>query len=207
MSAGCAAFIRADCTRWYDELEAAFPTAVFRVIGPDGHDVADARVRIDDEPAIAVDGRAMRIEPGPRRIEASLTNGTKTTVNVVILEGQKNRPIDIVLPRRDPERPPPGPPPPARTSSPSGIPTLTWVLGGTSIAGLAMFAGFGLLSVSSERDLRERCSPVCSSGEVGEVRDQQIVADIGLAIGVLALAGAAVVYFTRPAPAPAADMR
>jgi hypothetical protein len=75
------------------------------------------------------------------------------------------------------------------------------VLGGVGVAGLGVFAGFGLAGKSSQDDLEKTCSPRCSPDDGKSVKTKYLLADIGLGVGVLSLA-AATYFAVRPAPAP-----
>jgi hypothetical protein len=199
MRAACPAFIRADCSRWYEEVSDSMPTIVLHVVGPTGADDASARVTMDGV-AAPTDGRAVPADPGPHVFEAKLGDGSTQTRSVIVLQGQKDQRIDIAFPSsqlraeagggtRPVDRLPAGARP---------IPPLAWALGGVGVVGLGVFAGFGLASVSAESRLRDECKPVCSSDEVRSVKTQQAIADIGLAVGIAALVSAVVVVIARP---------
>ncbi|WP_438030710.1 hypothetical protein [Sorangium sp. So ce233] len=103
-------------------------------------------------------------------------------------------------------RPPASPaaPPPASPDAPPAepsIPPLAWAAGGVGVAGLAVFAVAGALSLDAEADLRATCAPRCAADDVRAVRVQHAVADLGLGVGVVALGAAAWLYLTRPAAA------
>lgn len=74
----------------------------------------------------------------------------------------------------------------------------TWVLGGVGVAGLGVFAGFGLAGRSGQSDLEDRCSPRCSPAEAKSTKTKYLIADIGLGVGVVSLAAAT--YFALTAP-------
>ncbi|WP_433937320.1 hypothetical protein AB3662_22060 [Sorangium cellulosum] len=119
-------------------------------------------------------------------------------------------------PPASPAAPPlaaPAAPPPASSAAPPlaspaappaepSIPPLAWAAGGVGVAGLAVFAVAGALSLDAEADLRATCAPRCAADDVSAVRVQHAVADIGLGVGVVALGAAAWLYLTRPAAAP-----
>ncbi|WP_437961244.1 hypothetical protein WME76_17480 [Sorangium sp. So ce119] len=90
---------------------------------------------------------------------------------------------------------------PAAPPAEPSIPPLAWVAGGVGVAGLAVFAVAGALSLDAEADLRATCAPRCAADDVRAVRVQHAVADIGLGVGVVALGAAAWLYLTRPTAA------
>jgi hypothetical protein len=196
MEAACPEFERVDCGKWLDEVTASLPTVVFAAIDA-GHDVQDARIEVDGV-AVAnrTSGRAVEIDPGDHVVRAVLTDGRTRESRVTILQGQKDRIVEItfapVEPPRDATRPIPVSP------APRPVPFLVYPLAAVGVAGLATFAGFAFASSSKRSSLEDRCAPVCTDAQVSSVRTLQIVADVSLIVGAASLVAAGFFYFTRP---------
>jgi hypothetical protein len=215
----CQAFIRDDCARWLDEVELAMPSAVF-VVRMGGKVVDDVTVICDEEPLTEkVDGRAMTIDPGKHTCRFEAASATPGRIDVLIIEGQKNRVIEVDLRPRVAPLPPvkaPAPAAPAvsrpqvRVSAPAairlparreqpGLPpaeqefrkSLAIAFGATAVAGVGTFAVLGLRGLAEERNLAGSCAPICERRDIGAIRTTYLLADIGLGIGLVsaALAG------------------
>jgi hypothetical protein len=95
-------------------------------------------------------------------------------------------------------------PPP---SSGSRLRPYAYIAGGVGIAGFATFGIFGLMDKSTYGDLQNACPHnVCPPGKQGEVdsgRTQQTVANVGLVVGAVGLAGGATLFLLSPAKASA----
>ena len=95
------------------------------------------------------------------------------------------------------------PPQPIVVESHSRAPILAYVLGGIGVVGLAGFAGFAADGYSKKSELDETCRPSCPDAKVDDMQRSFLVGDVMLGVGIAALAGAAIVYFTsRSALAP-----
>ena len=207
----CPAMIRAECTKWQTETEQSIPSVVFSVHGPDGSDLTDVKVTMDDE-VLASDlkGTAINVDPGPHRFLFERPgNAPKELKLVVLLEGEKRRKIDVVLAAAD--RAPAAtpvtlpPPPPAKgekgEDAPSGpsrpIPTSVFVLGGIGIAAFGGFVGFALSGYSGKSDLDD-CKPFCSKDQIDDNKTTFLISDIFLGVSVVSLGVATYLFLTRP---------
>ncbi|WP_437738299.1 hypothetical protein [Sorangium sp. So ce1335] len=214
----------ADCGPWLAEVEQSLPSVVLAAKGPDGRERLDVRVLVDGRLlAATLDGKALPVDPGPRTFRFEPATGPAVAERVLIREGEKNRAITVTLgapaarapaaPRPlasplasapAPPRSAPAAPPLASAATPRAepaVPPLAWVAGGAGVAGLAVFAVAGALSLDAEADLRATCAPRCAADDVRAIRVQHAAADIGLGVGVVALGAAAWLYLTRPAAA------
>ena len=198
-AAGCPNAVRADCTRWLGEVDAALPSVILQAQDGSGHDVVDARVTIDGvAQQKALDGLAIPLDPGTHvvRFEAA---GLEPVQQILSLrEGEKSRLVSAVLTRAGASAVAP-PDPPRR----SGVPAGAWILGG---AGLVM-VGSGVVlwarGVSERDDLRERCaSPSsCPESNIDAARTKLRIGDVLVGAGALAI-GAGIWIALRPgAPA------
>jgi hypothetical protein len=189
----CPAFVRRDCTQWLAETDASTPTVVLTARGPDGGPAEAVSSWIDGVPlAKEIDGRAIPVDPGPHAMRYTL-GGLAIDERVVIPEGAKNYELvaDFTKVAPPPPLQPPPPTPRTRAEAPavaahdSGLPTATWVLGGVSAAGLVSFAAFGIAG-----RVVQGCAPDCTADQVHSLRADYLVADLSLAAGVVAAAGA-----------------
>jgi hypothetical protein len=189
MADACPEVARMQCGEWLAQVERDVPTVVLEYVDAAGRSRTDVSVRVDGQPfAAALDGQALPIDPGPHEFVFEPSAGPPVEERLTILAGEKNRRVTALVPRAPPPpsvaAPSPEPPP---EESPSVHPSV-WALGGVSIVGFALFAGFGLHSISLEG-----CAPTCSDDEVGDIRTERIVADVGLGVGLAGLAATVLV--------------
>ena len=196
----CPSAVATQCTAWLREVDQSLPTVVFAVRDAAGKDVSEARVTSQGQLlAERLDGRAVALDPGRHTVRFELPDGRKLERTIVVRQGEKNRLIEIQEP------PPPAPVrtakpsarEPVRASEPDSIPTLAIVLGAVGVLALGSFAYFAYDAKTDVDDMDSRCAPDCKQSEVDTAERKALVADISLGVGVLALAGAGVVFFTR----------
>jgi hypothetical protein len=201
----CPASLQPDCLRWLGEVEHLIPSIVIVVRRDDGSDVKDAHVTIDGHAhADRVDGLASEVNPGEHAIRVEV--GAVVLEQVVLTHvAEKGRIVTFHLPA---PRPPPPPAPVVvklEPHRPVGWPT--FVLGGLGVVGLGIFGGFAIQGESRYADLRD-CRPACNPDDVDAARSSYRTSDIALALSLVALAGAAVTFLTRPTVlSPAASPR
>jgi hypothetical protein len=196
----CPALIKADCTRWSDELERALPTVVFVAKDEHGSDLADVQVYVDDRKvADRLDGRPMPVNPGEHTVRFE-SGQRKVEQKVVIAEGQTNRSVKGDFAPATP------PPPPAPEKKGRHIPVISFVLGGVGVVGLVSFVGFGAADLSAQS-----CKPTCSQAQADAVHRDAAIADVSWIMGVVALGGAAAFWLLQPsqssASPPSASLR
>lgn len=102
-----------------------------------------------------------------------------------------------------PEDKPDNGPPPADTAPPpsssgrSSLRPWAYVAGGVGVAGLAAFTVFGLMSNSDYSDLQNSCHPGCpanKSSEIDNGKTYQLIANIGLGVGIVGVAAGATLF-------------
>jgi hypothetical protein len=200
----CPEFIMTDCRRWLDEVEYAMPTVVFAV-REGKRDLEDVLVTRNGKLiANRLDGRAVAVDPGKQRFVFELKGNRQRTVEALIVEGEKSRVIAVELPPADEpaltEYGGARPPPALAPAPPVSVAPL--VMAGVGAAGLGTFAGFALAGYRQETSLASRCAPRCTEAEVQSVRRRYLLADIGLGVGVGALAVAGYLYLRDPSREP-----
>jgi hypothetical protein len=213
--ADCPKIVRTACTERLLALQDRVPTVVFAAARADGTDVHAVQV-FDGDSLVAseIDGRAVPVNPGPRVFRFVLPDGVAAERRVVVVEGEKSRKIAVEFPaargtigvandgaassaaegastkRRAPAT--------ERRSVPAGV----FVLGGIGLAAIGSFSYFGLSARADEAKLRDSCAPNCAEPDVDIVRRKNLVSGISLGVGLAALGGATVWFFTTRSPAP-----
>jgi len=194
----CPAFIRNDCTKWLDEVQAAQPSVVFAA-HRNGHDVADVTITCNNQQLTDhLDGRPMALDPGQQICRFEAAGAVPATLELLIIEGQKGRLVEVdlaAIPPPPAPRPPPPPPPPPSSSRP----TARIILAGVGVAGVAGFAALGASGLSAEHRLRDTCAPSCADSDVRSVRTRYTLADLSLGVGLVSAAVAGYLFLS-PGP-------
>jgi hypothetical protein len=212
----CPRVVRAECGAWIVEVEALMPSVVLALRAPDGRDIRNARVTIDGALALtALDGRELQLDPGPHTIKIEVPGFETIERDVILAEREKARSLTFsassVASASTPSQAPSAPaasvavvPEPARRS----FSTAPFVALGIGVAALGVFGTFGLMGRAEYFDVRDRCSPRCTSDDVASVRTDWLVADVALAASVVALGVATYLFLARgTTPAPAHGSR
>jgi hypothetical protein len=93
----CGALVRRECLLRYDQLASDIPSVVPVVTDVTGDPILDVKVTMDGEVLTTkIDGRAVPVDPGLHEFGFSTGTGSSTQ-KIVILQGQRNRPIAINL--------------------------------------------------------------------------------------------------------------
>lgn len=194
----CPEFVRTDCARWLGEIDAETPTLVVRVRRSDGTDVPGAVVLLAGR-QWPLDGKPRELDPGRYRLTASAPGHKETSTLVVVAQGEKGRVLALTLE-------PLAHMPTARKPAPRPRLNLSWptfAFGGVALLGLGAFTGFGLAARSADRDLAG-CAAFkgCSQSDVDSVKQEYLLANVSLGVGVAGAAGAAIWMLLVPAPSP-----
>jgi hypothetical protein len=198
--ASCLGAIRADCIDWLAEVERSIPTVVITARAR-GADLFDVKVIIDDKPVTErLTGAAIELEPGAHKFRFESPPWPAIERTILVVEGFKDRPIDVdfapVMPAAAPVGPPPAPffKPPTR---------FDYAMAGTAAAALVTSIAFGSWGLVSRSDLDD-CAPFCTDEDKNPVRAKLIVADVALGVAVVSLA---IVFFHMRAPAGTSSAR
>jgi hypothetical protein len=200
----CRDFMRADCSTWMGQVEAAMPTVVFAA-RRDGRDLSQVKVLRDGEVMTEVlDGAPISLNPGRYSFRFEASGSPPENLDLVIRAGEKNRIVRIDFsPSRPAGAPPqasaqPGQPPPEHPSADGGTNALPIVLGAVGVAGVAGFATFAVVGREQESDLQATCAPHCTDAQVAPVRTKYLVADVSLGVGILGLAASTYFFLQEP---------
>lgn len=203
--AECPVVLQQECAEQIEQMQDAAPTLALEALDDKGASDPRVVVRLDGElVAERLTGAAIPVEPGEHvlRFERA-SDGKVLEQRVLVVEGEKNRKVvadfQALL----------APPSPGADDarSPRSIPTLAWAAAGVAVAGAGSFAFFSLSGRGTEDDLAKRCAPACASEDVASVKRDYLVADVSLAVAVVATAVAAVLALpalTSPRGAAAA---
>lgn len=206
--AECPAVVRQDCEAWLKEVDQSLPSIVVGARTADGKDVLEARVLLDGALASdALTGKAVPLDPGVHELRVEHPGDTPVVERVVVREGEKNRLITVVFgapapAKREspvPERPPP-PPDGVKEANHRPIPAAAYVTAGVGVAALIAAGVFGGLANARYDELEDTCGRTrsCPKDAIDDVKTRAVTADIALGVGVVAIAAAAVIFFTRP---------
>lgn len=197
----CPSVVRTECARLLGELDVATPSMSFEVVEEGGAVRSDATIRVDGVVIDAREGKSLRLDPGPHKVRAAVADGRSVEREELLVEGEasrgvvltigRSRPVESALPK--PSVLPPAIPPP-RQGTPSWP---LYVAGGTFVAALGTFIGFGMHGYTEQVSLESSCAPRCSPNRDDVMRRDYLVADIALGTSVVALAAASYLLFRR----------
>jgi hypothetical protein len=200
----CPGPIRSDCGKWLTELDRDAPTVVFGARDSRGGDVLEVKVSMDGNPILdKLDGKPVLVDSGEHTFRFETADGTVKEERVLIRAAEKARPIIVTFEGAVPvvggggSGGTTGPDQGGGTETREGSIVPSLVLGGVGVLALGSFVIFGISGKNDVDDL-QRCKPNCAESDVDSARTKLIIADISLGASVVALAGAAFLYFTRP---------
>jgi hypothetical protein len=171
----CPAMVRSECAAFASDVEAAIPSVVFAAVSAKGEDVDGATVTVDGQPALALDGRAVDIDPGPHRFDFTAPGTEPRTVSLVLREAERLRRVGVVLePEPDPKK-----------DGLLSVHPMVYVLGGIGMAATASFAVFALKGRSQEHYLTGNCAPGCERADVDTMRRDYLIGDISLGVALV----------------------
>ncbi len=181
----CPAPLTTECVQWLDDVNRVMPSIVIAVRGKDGGDLTRVRVTADGRALTDhLDGRPIEMDPGEHLLQFEAPGEDVPEQRVLVIEGQKARPVVAAA-----RVPPPVPPVVVRP-----MPVAGWIAGGLAVAALGTFGVFAITGASDYGAL-----PSCKCGSSSSWdRTEFVVADVALGIGIAALAVTAIIFFTRP---------
>lgn len=142
-------------------------------------------------------GRDLPIDPGSHEVRAVIPGRAPFVREIRVAEGE----LATVSIEFDAVRPP-APPPPPEPEGGSGQRTLGFVSGGVGVAGLAAAGVFYALRYDAQQELDALCPNRTSCPAEGRPiaergREYTTYGNIGLGVGILGLATAAVLWLTH----------
>jgi hypothetical protein len=149
----------------------------------------DVKVTIDGKLAAdRLSGFAFELDPGLHKFRFESPPWPAAEREVLASEGVKERPIDVEF------APPPAAmmaarlAPGAESPRPFRLERSDYVFGGIAAAGFGTLAYFGGTGLYDAHHLKTTCGSHCGHQDVEAVRTKLMIADIGLAVGIVALA-------------------
>jgi len=181
----CPSAIRADCVDWLDQVSHSLPSVVVTARAR-GADVLAVKVFIDDKLATErLTGFALELDPGLHKFRFESPPWPVIEREVLASEGVKDRRIEVEF----------APPLPTAAQlaahgepRPFRLERSDYVFGGIALAGFATLAYFGGTGLYDASQYEDSCMSHCNHSDVEAVRTKLIIADIGMAVGVVALA-------------------
>ena len=212
--APCSTSVQRSCAGWLEDVEARLPSLVVTLSDGEGRDVIGARLLVDGkERAGPLDGTSITVNPGVRELVAIAPGGARTSVKLVVREGEKARHVALRA-----ERPRTAPAlagsAGGEAARPRGNGAPWWpavALGGVSIAGFVTFLALDANAHAEYRDYETSCSPTCSDDKLASLRTKVTLSNVGLGVGigaaVLAIGWTVLHFATRPSPAASVMLR
>jgi hypothetical protein len=199
----CPEFMQTDCARWDAEVDALVPSVVLTARDDKGAYLTQVSVSVDGKELLKqLDGRSSPINPGQHRFTFSAAGRPTVTLDRLIPEGDKGHRIEAML----------GAPLAAASDAPaapraSWRPVALYTLGAVGAVGLAGFGIFALSGTNAESDLRAQpCAQTrtCTTAQTDPVERKYLLADVSLAVGIVALGAATYVLFSGPSASSSA---
>jgi hypothetical protein len=198
-SDACPAALRGDCITWLREADEILPSIVLRAVDEGGRDETRLDVNLDGVGLEhALDGRAIRIDPGPHTLRLTGPGYEGIEEKLVVAEGEKDRVLVVHLKRLGPApniARPPEEPAPRRGSL-----VLPIVLGAGAVLAFGGATFFYVRGIHDGNELRSTCGspPRCAQSDADAAHSKLVVGDIFAGIGIVAAAVAAYLVVTRP---------
>jgi len=195
----CPEVLQSDCVAWLDEARARMPSVIFKARSGATTDITDVRVVMDGvELQPRLDGRAIEVDAGEHTFFFDHPGSPLVEKKILVVEGEKGRIIEVDLaPKSSSGALASEPPATTAAEHTRPVPWTVYALGGLGLAGLGVGTAFGAIGVGARADLYD-CKPGCSREAIDDVSSKLLVADVALAIGVVSLAAATILYLTRP---------
>ncbi len=192
-SDACPRVARTDCREWLAEATDAQPSIVIAAHEIRGdsrpRDVHAARAVIDDALVVdRLDATPIVIDPGHHRLRVEREGVAPVVQDIDIRDGEKGRVVNVYW--RLPAEVAPGRP----------VPPSVFVTGAVGLFAVGVGTYFEISGLSQRHELDTSCKPTatCTPSQVDTARTQLRIGDVTLGGGILFLAGAVVLYFTRP---------
>lgn len=188
----CPTVVRKECVEQVALVEKDAPTVALGATDEAGADTTAVKVSMDGTPVTErLTGSAVDVEPGEHVFKFERADGKSIEVRTLVVEGDKNRKITADFATLVP-KPPPVDPATTVPHEKKKIPALAFVAGGLALAGAGSFAFFALSGKGEEKDLASSCQPNCKDDQLSPVKRDYLIADISLAVGIVAAAAAVI---------------
>lgn len=187
----CPAVLRKDCAKWLSDVQESIPTIVLGAREEGSGDLIDVDVSLDGLPLVTkLDGKSILVDPGPHKLMFSIAGRPSVEVQVLLTEGDKNHRVQAVFAPVLKPKPIAAP----IEDKPHRSYALPIALGVVGLVGVGAFAYFGTTGARELRDARETCAPRCVPADVDASKRKLIYADVGLGVGLVALAASTILF-------------
>jgi hypothetical protein len=193
----CPHAARSDCREWLAEATDAQSSIVVSAhqVRSNGdsrvvRDIQGVRAVIDDSIVVNdADGTPIPIDPGRHRLRLERTGAQPVEQDIDVHEGERGRVVDVfwhapvvVLPSRP-------------------VPPSVYVAATIGVVASGVGGYFEIAGLSQRHELDTTCmsAHMCTQAQVDSARDLLRAGDLVLGGGLVFLAGAAILYLTRPA--------
>jgi hypothetical protein len=189
----CPRVARTDCREWLAEATDAQPSIVIAAHEIRGdsppRDVRARRAVIDDALVVdRLDATPIVIDPGHHRLRVEREGAAPVIQDIDIRDGEKGRLVNVFWRL------------PAPVSPSRPVPPSVFVTGAVGLFAAGIGTYFEISGLSQRHTLDTSCRPTqtCTQTQVDSARTQVRIGDVTVAGGLAFLAGAAILYFTRP---------
>lgn len=192
-SDACPSMVRADCVTWLAEVQRDTPSVVLEARADEGV-LVDVLVTMDQKPlASRLDGRQIELDPGVHRFRFEAPGKAPIEQLVVLRDGEK---AHLVSASWETPKAPVVEQPVVRTER--YTPSYVYVVGAVGIAAVAAGTVFFVSASGKRSDLESSCKPFCSTDDVSSLKARYLLGNVGVGVGVAALATAVVLFVLRP---------
>ncbi|WP_437737624.1 hypothetical protein [Sorangium sp. So ce1335] len=202
-ASSCPETLARDCKSWSEVVERDMPSVALSATSADGRAPGRVRVLLDGAPLVdALPSAPVEVDPGRHTLTFEDAAGTRVVAVVTLSPGDKALPIAV----RFPAAPPPPPPPLPRAADAAAPARKRWplVLVGAGAVALGVGAFLGVKGHVDRGELRSRCAPGCSAGEVEAIDVAWTAGAISAGVGFVAAGVGALLYFQLEPVVPAA---
>jgi hypothetical protein len=196
---GCPAVVRDQCTQFAVEIEKATPTVVLVVTDPDGKDVTDVTVTIDDQKVTDhLDGKPMPIDVGKHKLRFEASGFAPTEMDILARAGEHDRTVEVKLGAAATTDTAPTDEGANTTGLSRPTPVATYIFAGLGVVSLGAFVAFGLSGNSKRKALDDaNCKPTCDSSDVDAAKKSYLFADVSLGLSLVSFGVATLFYLSR----------
>jgi hypothetical protein len=196
----CPEIVSQDCTGWLGEVQRRLASVVVRARDTHGEPLGDVVVSLDGAMLTErAPTAAIELDPGDHVFRCERSGFEVAQRRVRLAEGERGGEVvcelkSLATPAAtSTETAAPVERPSSATTAGASLPWTVWALGGLGVAGLGGFAAFGLWGRSDENWASDHCKPNCGPDVVDPIRTKYVVADVSIAIGLVALGAAALI--------------
>lgn len=204
---GCPVALRKDCLAWVDELATEVPSIAVKAQGTDGCDRPHATFTVDASTTrLEANGLVVEVDPGPHVVRAEI-DGKTVEQSIVVAARERGRIVTLfadssvtscrsVPPPAKADATSPTPPDRDRKEGSRPLSPVSIGVAATGLVALGVGTVFIIRGFGQKSDL-DACRGACLQEDVDAMNRAFLIGDVAVGVGVVALAVAAVLHFTR----------